>query len=298
MPDRDLPPDMTPDPIDAAYDRAEALTGDAAARAARRARVLAVVANEKTPLPVAARSARSRPARPYGGWLAAAGVAGLSLFLATQLYRPPQSPVTAPPTSATPAPAALPPISPVPAKPPPPIRPRPPAIVPLEAPPSPTLNIAPVEKPRPLVVPPQDPFSSPPPPAPAPSPPPPAPPPPPPPPPPAVALDERVEPQATGPAIAARGSPGQAFRLRAAAAAGRTAEVEALLAQGVPVDAPDAAGETALMKSIQAGHPAAAAALRRHGASLDRRNRAGESARDMATAKADPVLDQALDLGP
>jgi len=89
-----------------------------------------------------------------------------------------------------------------------------------------------------------------------------------------------------------------AARLRAAAAAGRTAEVEALLTRGVPVDGADALGETALMKSIQADHPAAAALLRRRGASLDRRNHAGESARDMGMAKGDAELDHALGTGP
>ena len=90
----------------------------------------------------------------------------------------------------------------------------------------------------------------------------------------------------------------EAARLRAAAAGGRAAEVEALLAEGVPIDSPDADGQTALMKAIQADHPAAAALLRRHGASLDRKNHAGESARDMATAKGDAELDQAIGLGP
>ena len=89
----------------------------------------------------------------------------------------------------------------------------------------------------------------------------------------------------------------QAARLHAAAAAGRLAELTALLAQGTPVDAPDSDGETALMKSIQANRPAAAALLRRHGASLDRTNRAGVSARDMATSIDDPELNRALDLG-
>jgi ankyrin repeat protein len=87
-------------------------------------------------------------------------------------------------------------------------------------------------------------------------------------------------------------------RLRSAAAAGRTAEVQALLDHGVPVDAPDSDGDTALMKSIQADQRAAAALLRRHGASLDHRNSAGESARDLATAKGDAALDQAIGLGP
>lgn len=90
----------------------------------------------------------------------------------------------------------------------------------------------------------------------------------------------------------------QAARLRAAATAGRTAEVESLLHQGAPADAPDANGDTALIKSVQADHPAAAAALRRHGASLDHRNNAGESARDIAAAKGDAALDQAIGLGP
>ena len=90
----------------------------------------------------------------------------------------------------------------------------------------------------------------------------------------------------------------QAARLRAAAAAGRTAEVESLLGQGVPVDVPDADGDTALIKSVRADHPAAAASLRRHGASLDHANNAGESARDIARAKGDAALDQAIGLGP
>jgi ankyrin repeat protein len=110
---------------------------------------------------------------------------------------------------------------------------------------------------------------------------------------------------AAGPAVdrVARASiappqPDRGAALRAAAAGGRSSEVEALLTQGAPVDAPDAAGDTALMKSVQAGQPAVAALLRRHGASLDRRNHAGENARDMATRKGDPALDEALGLAP
>ncbi|MFI4934373.1 MAG: hypothetical protein ACHP7N_07125, partial [Caulobacterales bacterium] len=87
-------------------------------------------------------------------------------------------------------------------------------------------------------------------------------------------------------------------RLRAAAAAGQIGEVARLLRQGAPVDAADADGNTALMKSIQADQPAVAAILRRHGASLDRRNHAGESARDMATAKDDEALDRAIGVAP
>ena len=87
-------------------------------------------------------------------------------------------------------------------------------------------------------------------------------------------------------------------KLHAAAAAGRLAEVSALLAQGTPVDAPDSDGETALMKAIQAHNSAAAALLRRHGASLDRTNRAGVSARDMAASIDDPEVNRALGLEP
>jgi len=91
-------------------------------------------------------------------------------------------------------------------------------------------------------------------------------------------------------------APDPASRLRAAAAVGRTAELEVLLAQGAPIDAPDADGNTALMKSIQADRPEAVALLRRHGASLELKNRAGLSARDMAKAKGDTALDDALGL--
>ena len=95
-----------------------------------------------------------------------------------------------------------------------------------------------------------------------------------------------------------RGRADPGARLRTAAAAGRTSDVQVLLEHGAPVDAPDAAGDTALMKSVQADHPAAAALLREHGASLDHRNDAGESATDMARAKGDPELNQALGLPP
>jgi ankyrin repeat protein len=92
--------------------------------------------------------------------------------------------------------------------------------------------------------------------------------------------------------------PGRGARLRAAAADGRLAEVEALLDHGESVDAPDADGDTALMRSILADRPAVAAVLRRHGASLDRKNHAGESARDMAMASEDTALKRALGLSP
>ena len=139
--------------------------------------------------------------------------------------------------------------------------------------------------------------------------------PPPPPPPPSVVVtaerrgsDETGAAQKAAPLAAAAPAAGfessaalpsdRAARLRAAAAAGRTSEVETLLDQGVPVDAPDAEGDTALMKSVLADQPATAALLRRHGASLDRRNHAGDSAREMAPAKGDAALNQALGLAP
>jgi ankyrin repeat protein len=87
-----------------------------------------------------------------------------------------------------------------------------------------------------------------------------------------------------------------AERLRAAAAAGRIAEIQALLAEGAPIDATDAEGNTALMESVEADQPAVVALLREHGASLDQKNRAGLCARDMAKAKDDPELNLALGL--
>jgi hypothetical protein len=85
-------------------------------------------------------------------------------------------------------------------------------------------------------------------------------------------------------------------RLRAAAAAGRTIEVQELLNRQIPVDVADANGETALMKSIRADQPATAALLIHHGASLDKKNNAGLSARDLATQINDPALNHALGL--
>ena len=52
------------------------------------------------------------------------------------------------------------------------------------------------------------------------------------------------------------------------------------------------------MQSIRSDQPAAAALLVRRGASLDQTNHAGESARDMAKARNDAKLDQALGLRP
>jgi len=85
-------------------------------------------------------------------------------------------------------------------------------------------------------------------------------------------------------------------QLRAAAAAGRTIEVQELLDRQIPVDVADANGETALMKSIRADQPATAALLIHHGASLDKKNNAGLSARDLAADINDPALNHALGL--
>jgi hypothetical protein len=355
-------PGAAPDPIDEAYVQAEALLSDDDARAARRARVLAAVAREPAPRPAASAGPTRSPAWRRGGWLAAACVAGLSVFIASQLYEPlprqpqtaptsPAGPVTAAPVTAAPvtaapvtaapvsaAPVSAAPIAAAPKAPAPgpaapeiaaaPERPAPSeartapadaAKAAAQAPASPPADIAPAASPPPpplaparraapaepatssvseLVVTRERAENA------------------------AAANDARAlaggdrdeevtvtaSKRATGSAfaappvasqgrLAARPS-GQAAKLRAAAAAGRTAEVDALLEQGAPVDAPDADGNTALMKSLQADHPAAAAALRRHGASLDRKNHAGESARDMATAKDDPELSQAIGLAP
>jgi hypothetical protein len=350
--------DAAPDPIDEAYVRAEAMLSDDAARAARRARVLAAVGRVPAASMAAAAAAAPLPAparrrstwRP-GGWLAAACVAGLSVFLAVKLYQPaqlqPQTPPAAPAPAATaaPAPSVLAPtaatsdlkvlapkargtgaLAEPPAPAPPPegfarqvTAPVSPAKTPAPAP----ADIAPIAPPPPAApivaqAPRAFPAATP--------------------PPPPEAASERPEPAPAEKAadssagrdevaavqggLSARASrratfaeapldraeresestaatpSDQAERLRAAAAAGRTAEVETLLGQGAPVDAPDAAGDTALIKSLQADHPAAAAALRRHGASLDHKNLAGKSARDIVTTKGDPELNQAVGLGP
>jgi hypothetical protein len=346
--------DAGPDPIDAAYERAEAMLADEAARAERRARVLAVVAQDP---PAAAETPirRGRRAWGRGGWLVAAGVAGLGLFLAVQTYRPP---IVAPPPGPTARPGAASPASPSAAAPAPPPQTTAPATI---AKPPGAAAVPPVDQPArskrealappgraaaatsqpaaqpselvvtaerrsqslqrvPLAVSPA-----------APAPPPPPPPPPPPAPPPAAIAAPRPAPPASqdqaadsvseevvsgrardaaaprggmaakaAPVTAMTGpaAPDPAARLRAAAAAGRTGELAKLLGQGVPVDAADDAGDTALMKSVRADHPAAAALLRRHGASLDRTNQAGESARDLAAGKGDPALNRAIGIVP
>jgi hypothetical protein len=282
--------DATPDPMDKAYAQAEAVLSDESARAARRARVLAAIARETATPPAVSSPAKRRPAWRHGGWLVAASVAGLGVLLATQVYLPALNPrQAAPATPAVPAPAAAPtPAASAPERTPKPAprtvaAPRPAMLasrdLPAAAPsPAPQPQIAQAPETLPEA-------------APAPS----------------ASVQELVvtsERRASAPVLspgiaAAVGSPADpAARLRAAAAAGRTAEMAALLAKGLPVDAPDADGETALMKAIQANHPAAAALLRRRGASLDRKNHAGVSARDIAMLVGDAELNQALGLGP
>jgi len=284
-------PDLEPDPMDKAYAQAEAMLSDEAARAARRARVLAAVAGEAaapTPAP-----AVRRPLWRRGGWLVAASVAGLSVLIATQVSPPPriappyapQGPVPAapPPPQAEAAAPKAPPVAQTPplalAKPAPAVRrtaPSPLADV-AQPPPAPTMQAAPAPAPPPptqvaearaapagaappsslsineLV----------------------------------VTAEKRVAPKALAPVDRPQG-------LREAAAEGRVADLATLLALKAPVDAADEDGETALMKAVQANQPAAAAYLRRHGASLDLKNKAGASARDMARDAGDPKLDKAL----
>jgi len=290
--------DAAPDPMDKAYAQAEAVLSDDSARAARRARVLAAVGREPA-TPAASSPPIRRPAWRYGGWLAAASVAAVSLFVATQIDPP--TPFDKPPVPTTPAvpAAAAPDVATVPAPaaraPAQTPKPEPPAVAvapvaaapltsdvaPVVAPPPP-VQIAEARATPPAAPPPATPERS-----------------------SSQSVDEivvtsgrRAEARAERPAaVFSLGSPGErAERLRDAAAAGRTAEIAALLAKGVPVDAPDDEGETALMKSIQANHPAAAALLRRRGASLDGKNLAGESARDMAMSIGDAELNRALGL--
>lgn len=299
--------DDTPDPLDRAYAQAEAMLDDEASRAARRARVLAAVAGEAAPA-APTRSARRPSFFRYGGWLAAACIAGVGVFVTLQVS--PEFKVRdqgAPATPAVPvaSPAPPPPVMETPGAPPPPA-----TVAAPSAPRAPTVKPSPAESLAP---------QAPPPPPPAPAPPPPVPPPPPPPPPAAPSPRPSAQAPLAGAAPSAvRGSSApvtiesrardeasvglsvaeQGARLRAAAAAGRVQEIQALLEDGAPVDAVDELGETALMKAVLGNRPAAAALLRRAGASLDRPNRAGRSARDMAAATGDAELNRALGLAP
>jgi len=290
-----------PDPMDKAYAQAEAMLDDEAAGAARRARVLGAVAREAQ----ASTSAVSTPpgrrlAWGRGGWLAAASVAGVTALVAIQLYRPavtrPEPPAAEASVEAAAAPAIAPAREPAAAAraPAPPRAPTSPfvasraemrsrrddPVVVASPPPPPSFQTAPAAAPPPSPVTPP------------------------------ASADAVTARRAASPLAAARApsaameasvpaSPAvSAARLRAAAAAGRIAELTALLTPGAPVDAPDDDGETALMMTVQANHPAAAALLRRHGANLDLKNRAGVSARDMAASIGDPDLDRALGLAP
>jgi hypothetical protein len=316
-----------PDPMDKAYAQAEALLADEAARAARRARVLEAVSRE-TPPAAAPSPAGRRFGWRHGGWLAAACVAGLSVLVATRIYLPPPVPPPAAPAAApqaapatapvvqdlgnapSPPPTARPPrraaSRPAPAAAPPPGERTPPsadiaAAPPPAAPPPPAVSLSEAPAPPPAyrpVAPQPSGLAAPPP----------------------TPLQPRAAPPAAGNSIeemivtgekrtqatakAARvASPAPppadpAARLRSAAALGRTAEVEALLASGAAVDAPDAEGDTALMKAIRADKPAVAALLRRYGASLDHKNRAGMSAKEIAAAVGDSELTRALGLEP
>jgi hypothetical protein len=324
--------DSAPDPIDKAYVQAEAALSDEAAREARRARLLAAVARAPATAVAASLPPGRRSAWRRGGWLAAASVAGLGVFIATQVYQPVQrqTQIASTPPAAANSATRGPPASPAPHTPAPSAAPAPWAVTatPEAAKPAPTSDshLPSSPPPPPLAIAPPPPLAS----FPVPMPPPRRP----------VVAETRDAPapdageagrlsagaggvvaqdaavpaarRASPPAFAAAPATAPpsraeaslerptdlAVRLRAAAAGGRISEMEALLAQGAPVDAPDADGETALMKSIEADHPDAAALLRRHGASLERDNHAGDSARDMAEAKGDAALNQAVGLGP
>jgi Ankyrin repeats (many copies) len=305
------------DPMDKAYVQAEAMLEDDVARAARRALVLAAVA-EAGAEPQAAPAPR-RTAWRHGGWLVAASVAAVSVFVAVQINQPPAFERPSTPPIAPPAQPAAPGPDPALDAAPPAAASVPPAVVAREPVPqriAPSPSIAPTGPP---VEPPELEVAAPPAPAP---------PPPPPPPPLAAAMERRVAPaqaarQITAPArararpetsdttsksgieeivvtgsrIGSASSPeALAQQLREAAAAGQSRQLAVLLARDVPIDAIDDDGETALMKAVQARHLDAAAFLRRRGASLDLKNHEGRSARDMAATLADPAMDKALGL--
>jgi hypothetical protein len=303
-------PDTRLEPVDQAYADAEALLADDEARVRRRARVLGAVARIE---PARARGRRSAP----GGWLAAACVVALSLFVVVQIQQRPPSHAGAPPkaqiaqtggaaaTGAAPAPPPQAAASPSPA-PSPPAAPRVLAraadaasaaadrpVAQSAAPASEKLAVGPsnsaAAKPaasadagfaREEVRAAKEPSSD------------------------RASRSEgrlggMVAPRPPPAPAAAIASPSdKADQLRAAAAAGRSDEVADLLAHGAPVDAQDDLGDTALMKSVRAGRIETSALLRRRGASLDRKNRAGLSVRDIAASLDDPRLDQAIGVEP
>jgi hypothetical protein len=321
MPD----PNNPTDPMDKAYAQAEAMLGDERARTARRARILAAVASEPA-APISPVLASRRSAFGRGGWLVAAGVAGLGVIIATEVYLPTVRPKPEAPAPLAPAGSAAPsvrmePVPPIVQAPLPPaakvapksvqsakpdvevetarLRASPPAAftrpqqpapaadalaaspAPAMAPAPPPRPVAPVERRSTTPEPPRD----------------------------LPRLNEIVvtaqrrekglqDAPVSQALPARRAAPDQAEKLRAAAAAGRTSELKSLLVKGVPVDAADEDGETALMKSVKAHQPEAAALLRRRGADLDRANDAGVSVRDMATSIDDAELNEALGIGP
>ena len=306
--------DRTPDPIDRAYGDAERLLDDPVERSARRDRVLAAVAQDNAANSVPGRKPVARFAA-RGGWLAAAGIVVVSGLLVTRFPASQGPGAPSPPANASvakPVPknqiaAALPPPAPaisqpdfVPATPKaaPASRasdvarkgveapgktaalPEPPPPVALAAPPpaAPPASVAAAAPPAIVVIAPPAAMPAPPPPPPA-----------------APAPAFR-----TGAAkpMSEAGIDPDVGQLHAAAAAGHTAEVQHLLDRHVPVDAADAKGETALMKSIRADQPETAALLVRLGASLDKKNDAGLNARDLAAQRKDPALNRALGLEP
>jgi len=280
------------DPIDGAYRQAETLAQEEAERSARRARILAAVAQDHAKRPAPRLLARG---------LVAASLLIVSGLLAAKflaLRSPPaaQAPMVAHVEKNKMMASASPPVA-VPLYRAPVTPAVPDLAVPSMRAQSPSKRAALPEAPPPAAMEAAPPATA--------TAPPPAAPPPPvmaaPPPPPA---NNMAAPSPAAPLAAARSDAARSMnqadidQLGAAANAGRTGEVEQLLARHVPVDAPDAQGETALMKSIRGDQPATAALLLRHGASLDRKNKAGLSARDLAAQINDPALNQALGLGP
>ncbi|HEY0646983.1 hypothetical protein, partial [Phenylobacterium sp.] len=127
--------DAAPDPMDKAYAQAEAVLNDETERAARRARVLAAVAEAaEAPQDAPAKPVRN-PAWRRGGWLAAASVAVVSVLVALRFDPPP---VDGPPTP--PAPPAT---RTAPAQPTAPAAAAPPTTPPAAAPPAPAERAAP-----------------------------------------------------------------------------------------------------------------------------------------------------------
>jgi hypothetical protein len=297
---------VDPDPVDRAYSQAESLLNEEAERAARRARVLAAIAQDDVVHPTPQKSMSRFTTR--GGWLVAASVLVASGFLVARflpLREPPptaQAPVPknqmtaalSPPARVTDQPEAA---SSTPAAKAPDRAARaaaessrealaaPPPAMAASPPPAasvPTIDAPPRAFP---MVPTPPPMAAPPPPA-----------------PPAFARAAPPPPAAPAPMADMAKSMGEAEgnlafdQLRAAAAAGRASEVQALLDRRIAVDTADADGETALMKSIRAHQPTTASLLIRHGASLDKKNNAGLSARDLAAQINDPALNHALGL--